>query len=44
MQVHPFVHWRKAEWPDEPASMERLAEFSRIDKGRFTPPAYHLNA
>ena len=43
LQLHPFLHWRKACHPDAPPCRELLEEFSRINKWDYTPPAYHVN-
>jgi predicted phosphodiesterase len=43
LQVHPFIHWHKACFPQEPQSMALLEQFSRINKWDYTPRAYHVN-
>ena len=40
LQVHPFLHWRRAHHPDAPLGAELLEAFSRVDREAYRPPAY----
>ncbi|MBI4551574.1 MAG: metallophosphoesterase family protein [Candidatus Latescibacteria bacterium] len=43
LQVHPFVRWRQAHYPNEPVTMALLERFSPTSRWAYTPLAYHVN-